>query len=140
MSAEELLIDRANLLSLSAPEMTALIGGLRVLDTNWDGSKHGVFTDRPGTLSNDFFQRLLDMRIAWTPTDDSRTAFEGRDRSTDEVVCSGTRVDLVFGSNAQLRAICEVYAADDGAAKFVSDFVRAWVKVIDADRFDIPAR
>ncbi len=140
VSAEELLVDRANLLALSAPEMTALVGGLRVLGTNWDDSKHGVFTDRPGALTNDFFVNLLDMRTQWEPTDDSRSAFEGSDRSTGKPRWKGTRVDLVFGSNAQLRAVSEVYGADDGETKFVADFVQAWTKVMNADRFDLGNR
>ena len=137
VSPEELLVDRANLLTLTAPQMTALIGGLRVLDTNWDGSKHGVFTDRPGALTNDFFVNLLDIRTEWTPTDESRARFEGRDRSTGEARWTATRVDLVFGASSQLRAICEVYGADDGAPRFVSDFARAWAKVMEADRFEL---
>jgi len=139
VSAEELLIDRANLLSLTAPELTALIGGLRVLGSNWDGSKHGVFTDRPGLLTHDFFVHLLDTRTEWEPIDDERSAFEGRDRSTGEKKWTGTRVDLVFGANAQLRAICEVYGADDGEEKFVADFAAAWAKVMNLDRFELEA-
>ncbi|MCW5892036.1 MAG: catalase/peroxidase HPI [bacterium] len=135
--AEELLLDRAQLLTLTAPEMTVLVGGLRVLGANAGGSKHGVFTDRPGTLSNDFFVNLLDMRTAWTPAPDDGEVFEGRDRTTGAVRWTGTRVDLVFGSNAQLRAIAEVYASADGQQKLVRDFVAAWAKVMDLDRFDV---
>ncbi|MCP9817574.1 catalase/peroxidase HPI [Synechococcus sp. GreenBA-s] len=135
--AEHLLVDRAQLLGLSAPEMTVLVGGLRVLGANTGGGRHGVFTERPGVLSNDFFVNLLAMATTWTPTDDSGELFEGRDRHSGERRWSGTRVDLVFGSNSQLRAIAEVYAQSDGAAKVVADFVAAWVKVMQADRFDL---
>ncbi len=135
--AEHLLVDRAQLLGLSAPEMTVLVGGLRVLGANSGGGRHGVFTERPGVLSNDFFVNLLAMATTWTPTDDSGELFEGRDRHSGERRWSGTRVDLVFGSNSQLRAIAEVYAQSDGAAKVVADFVAAWVKVMQADRFDL---
>ncbi|MEM7694083.1 MAG: catalase/peroxidase HPI [Pseudomonadota bacterium] len=137
LSSEELLVDKAHLLGLTAPEMTALVGGLRVLDTNWEGSAHGVFTDRPGTLTNDFFVNILDMTTVWKAIDESEATFEGNDRITGERKWTGTRVDLVFGSNSQLRAIAEVYGADDGEAKFVSDFAKAWTKVMNADRFDI---
>ncbi|MGB1017416.1 MAG: catalase-peroxidase, partial [Nannocystaceae bacterium] len=119
----------------SAPEMTVLVGGMRVLNTNADGSKHGVFTDRPGTLSHDFFVNLLDMNLEWKPTD-SEGVFEGRDRATGKVRWTGTRVDLVFGSNSQLRALAEVYASDDAKEKFVVDFVAAWEKVMNLDRFE----
>lgn len=132
---EHLLIDRAQLLTLTAPEMTVLIGGLRVLGANHDGRRHGVLTDRPGMLSNDFFRHLLDMGTEWTPS--GRTTFEGRDRATGEVRWSGTRVDLVFGSNSVLRALAEVYASDDAQEKFVRDFVAAWHKVMELDRFDL---
>ncbi|OLF52950.1 catalase/peroxidase HPI [Pseudomonas chlororaphis] len=135
--AEALLIDKAQLLTLSAPEMTALIGGLRVLDTNVDHSRHGVFTARPGTLSNDFFVNLLDMGVEWKPLSDAGQAFEARDRQTGQVKWTATRVDLVFGSNAQLRALAEVYASADAHAQFVQDFVAAWVKVMNLDRFDL---
>ncbi|WP_209124150.1 catalase/peroxidase HPI [Alkalihalobacillus sp. BA299] len=135
VSAAELLVDKAQLLNLSAPEMTALIGGMRVLGTNYGGTGHGVFTDRVGTLSNDFFVNLLDMGVAWKPVDSD--VFEGRDRKTGEVVRTATSVDLVFGSNSVLRAIAEVYAQDDNKGKFVSDFIAAWVKVMNADRFDL---
>ncbi|WP_425091521.1 catalase/peroxidase HPI [Tropicimonas sp. S265A] len=136
-SAEELLVDRAQLLTLSAPEMTALVGGLRVLGANHGGSAHGVFTDKPGTLSNDFFTTIVDMGIKWTPVSESANAFEGRDVATGDVKWTATRADLVFGSNSQLRAVSEVYAQDDAKDKFATDFVAAWVKVMDADRFDI---
>ncbi|MFA3918231.1 catalase/peroxidase HPI [Ruegeria hyattellae] len=135
VSSEELLVDRAQLLTLTAPEMTALVGGLRVLGANADGASHGVFTDRPGSLTNDFFVNLVDMGTEWKPADDG--VYEGRDRKTGAVKWTGTRVDLVFGSNSQLRALAEVYAQDDGAARFVGDFVAAWTKVMNADRFDL---
>ncbi len=140
--AEELLLDRAQLLTLTAPEMTVLVGGLRVLNVNYGGAPHGVLTRRPGALTNDFFVNLLDMRTEWTPTSDENV-FEGRDRATGAVRWTGTRVDLVFGSNSELRALAEVYAAADAPAKFVQDFVAAWTKVMNADRFDLrrpPAR
>jgi len=137
--AEHLLIDRAQLLTLTAPEMTALIGGLRVLDTNADRSKHGVFTHRPGTLSNDFFVNLLDMRTEWKPTSPEAELFEGRDRKTGDVKWTATRVDLVFGANSQLRALAEVYACADAERKFIDDFVKAWTKVMNLDRFDLLA-
>jgi catalase-peroxidase len=137
VTAEHLLVDRAQLLGLSAPEMTVLVGGLRVLGANTGGSAHGVLTERPGALSNDFFVNLLDMGTTWAPVDDSGELFEGRDRSSGALRWSGTRVDLVFGSNSQLRAIAEVYAQSDGAPRFVGDFVSAWVKVMEADRFDL---
>ncbi len=135
LSPEELLIDKAQLLGLSAPEMTVLIGGMRVLGTNYDGTEHGVFTDRLGTLSNDFFVNLLDMGIEWKPADFN--GYEGRDRKTGDVVRTATRVDLVFGSNSVLRALVEVYAQEDNKEKFVHDFIAAWVKVMNADRFDL---
>jgi len=135
---EELLIDRSQLLGLSAPEMTVLVGGMRVLGANQGGSKHGVFTDRVGQLTNDFFVNLLDMGTAWKQVDDSGDEeFVGTDRGSNQQKWTATRTDLVFGSNAQLRAICEVYAADDAREKFVQDFVAAWTKVMDADRFDL---
>lgn len=137
VSPEELLLDRAQLLTLSAPEMTVLVGGLRVLGANHDGTAHGVFTDRPGQLSNDFFTNILDMETKWVPTDDSEMLFEGRNRTSGAVKWTGTRVDLVFGSNSQLRALCEVYGQDDAQEKFVRDFIAAWVKVMEADRFDL---
>ncbi|HOA87530.1 MAG: catalase/peroxidase HPI [Microbacteriaceae bacterium] len=135
--AEHLLIDKANLLNLTAPEMTALIGGLRVLDTNWDGSSHGVFTERPGVLSRDFFVNLLDMGTQWAPIDADSTTFQATDVVTGEASWVGTRVDLVFGSNSELRAIAEVYGADDADRTFIDDFVAAWAKVADADRFEL---
>ncbi|MFS8666215.1 MAG: hypothetical protein LOD84_11170, partial [Limnochordales bacterium] len=135
--AEQLLIDKAQLLTLTAPEMTVLIGGMRVLGANYKGLPHGVFTDRAGTLSTDFFVNLLDMGIEWQPIDADEELFEGRDRKTGEVKWTATRVDLIFGAHSQLRAIAEVYAADDAQEKFVHDFVRAWAKVMHLDRFDI---
>jgi catalase-peroxidase len=135
MSPEAMLVDKAQLLTLSAPEMTVLVSGLRALDANVDGSRHGVLTRRPGVLSNDFFINLVDMSTVWAPTSDN--AFEGRDRKTGALKWTATRVDLVFGSNSQLRAISEVYAQQDGEAKFVRDFVSAWTKVMDLDRFDL---
>jgi catalase-peroxidase len=138
---EELLVDRSQLLGLSAPEMTVLVGGLRVLGANHGGSKHGVFTDRPGQLTNDFFRNLLDMGTAWKQVEDGGDEeFVGTDRETGEHRWTATRTDLVFGSNSQLRALSEVYAAQDGADKFVNDFVAAWTKVMDADRFDLKRR
>ncbi|NNF05100.1 MAG: catalase/peroxidase HPI [Rhodothermales bacterium] len=134
---EKLLVDRAQLLTLTAPEMTVLVGGMRVLDANFGGSKHGVFTDRPGRLTNDFFVNLVDMGTEWHPTSKEAAEFEGRDRRTGDVKWTATRVDLVFGSNSQLRALAEVYAQDDANDKFVRDFVAAWTKVMDADRFDV---
>ena len=135
--AEELLVDRAQLLTLTAPEMTALIGGLRVLNTNAGGNKHGVFTQTPETLTNDFFVNLLDMGTTWTPTSDAKDTFEGRDRKTGAVKWTATRVDLVFGSNSELRAVAEIYASTDSKERFVRDFVAAWTKVMNADRFDV---
>ena len=137
ISGEEMLVDKAQLLTLTAPEMTALLGGLRVLGANAGGSSHGVLTDKPGQLTNDFFVNLLDMGTVWAPTSSDEVAFEGRDRASGDVKWTATRVDLVFGSNSQLRALAEVYGQNDGAAKFVSDFVAAWVKVMEADRFDL---
>ncbi|QKS83071.1 catalase/peroxidase HPI [Pseudomonas bijieensis] len=137
VSAEALLIDKAQLLTLSAPQMTALIGGLRVLDTNVGHSAHGVFTQRPGALTNDFFVNLLDMGVEWKPLSDTQETFEARDRKTGQVKWTGTRVDLVFGSNAQLRALAEVYASADAKEQFVNDFIAAWVKVMNLDRFDL---
>jgi catalase-peroxidase len=137
LPAEYLLLDRANLLTLSAPEMTVLVGGLRVLGANYQQSPLGVFTQTPGKLTNDFFVNLLDMGTTWTPTSEDATAFEGRDAATGELRWTGSRVDLVFGSNSELRALAEVYASDDAAEKFVSDFVAAWTKVMNLDRFDV---
>jgi catalase-peroxidase len=137
VSAEELLVDRAQLLTLTAPEMTVLVGGLRVLGANVGGAAHGVLTQHPAKLTNDFFVNLLDMGTVWKPVTPVEDLFEGRDRSTGAVKWTGTRVDLVFGSNSQLRALAEVYAAKDGEAKFVKDFVAAWTKVMNLDRFDL---
>lgn len=137
VSAENLLIDKAQLLTLTAPELTVLVGGLRVLGANVGQSQHGVFTSQPGVLSNDFFTHLLDMSVAWKPTSAAADTFEGRDRQTGQVKWTATRVDLVFGSNAQLRALAEVYASTDAGQKFVNDFVAAWSKVMDLDRFDL---
>ncbi|MGX1478064.1 UNVERIFIED_CONTAM: catalase-peroxidase [Streptomyces canus] len=137
LPAEYLLLDRANLLTLSAPEMTVLVGGLRVLGANQGGTAHGVFTDRPGVLTNDFFVNLLDLDTTWKSTSEDQTAFEGRDAETGKLKWTGTRADLVFGSNSELRALAEVYASDDAKEKFVKDFVDAWVKVSNLDRFDL---
>ena len=136
-SAEEMLIDKAQLMTLSAPEMTALIGGMRVLNTNFNGSQYGVFTNRPEVLSNDYFVNLLDMNTTWKSTTDAQEVFEGRDRKTGELKWTGTRVDLIFGSNSELRALAEVYACSDAQGKFVKDFVAAWTKVMNLDRFDL---
>ncbi len=138
-SAEEMLVDKAQLLMLTAPEMTVLVGGMRALNANFDGSKHGIFTDRPGTLTNDFFVNLLDMGTAWKAVSDDEQVFEGRDRKTGEVKWTGTRADLIFGSNTELRAIAEVYGCADGEAKFLNDFVAAWNKVMNLDRFEVEA-
>ena len=135
MMAEDLLVDKAQLLTLTAPEMTVLVGGLRALNANYDGSKHGVFTLTPGKLTNDFFKNLLDLSTSWKAVSDHKDVFEGRDRKTDEVKWTGTRVDLIFGSNSELRALAEVYACEDAKDKFVHDFVAAWNKVMNADRF-----
>jgi len=137
VSAEELLVDRAQLLTLTAPEMTVLVGGMRALNANFGQSKHGVFTNRPETLTSDFFVNLLDMRTKWQASSASEDVFEGRDRATDEIKWTGTRVDLVFGSNSQLRAVTEVYACDDSKEAFVKDFVAAWTKVMNLDRYDL---
>jgi len=136
-SAEELLVDKAQLLTLTAPEMTVLVGGLRMLGTNVGASKHGVLTSKPETLTNDFFVNLLDMGTEWKPVSNATDVFEGRDRKTGKVKWTGTRIDLVFGSNSQLRALAEVYASADAKEKFVKDFVAAWTKVMDLDRFDL---
>lgn len=138
-SAEEMLLDKAQLLTLTAPEMTVLIGGMRVLGTNYNKSAHGVFTNRVGTLSNDFFQNLLDMNIKWSAASNEQNVFEGRDRRTGELKWTGTRVDLIFGSNSELRALAEVYACEDAQGKFIQDFVAAWTKVTNLDRFDLTA-
>lgn len=137
VTAEELLVDKAQLLKLSAPEMTALVGGLRVLNANFGGAQHGVFTKQPESLTNDYFVNLLDMDTSWKPSADDDQVFEGRDRATGELKWTGTRVDLVFGANSQLRALAEVYACDDAQEKFVRDFVAAWNKVMNLDRFDL---
>ena len=136
-SAEEMLIDKAQLLTLTAPEMTALLGGMRVLHTNFDRSQHGVFTARPETLTNDFFVNLLDFGVTWSAVSHAQDAFEGRDRKTGQVKWTATRADLIFGSNSELRAIAEVYACEDGQEKFMHDFVAAWNKVMNLDRFDL---
>lgn len=137
VSTESLLIDKANLLTLTAPEMAVLLGGMRVLDTNYDGSKHGVFTHNSEVLSNDFFVNLLDMSTQWKATSQDRELYEGVDRNSGDWKWSATRADLVFGSNAELRAIAEVYASADAKEKFVKDFVKAWTKVMNLDRFDL---
>jgi catalase-peroxidase len=137
ISAEEMLIDRAQLMKLTAPEMTVLVGGMRVLSTNFDKSKHGVFTKKPETLTNDFFVNLLDMSTTWKEVSKEEDLFEGRDRKTNKVKWTGTRVDLIFGSNSQLRAIAEVYACEDSKPKFLADFISAWTKVMNLDRFDL---
>jgi catalase-peroxidase len=136
-AAEEMLIDKAQLLTLTAPEMTALVGGMRVLNANYDGSKNGVFTSRPGALTNDYFVNVLDLSTKWSATSDAQDLFEGRDRKTGAVKWTGTRVDLIFGSNTELRALAEVYGCADGQEKFVKDFVAAWNKVMNLDRFDL---
>jgi len=134
---EKLLLDKAQLLTLTAPEMTVLIGGMRALNSNSDGSSNGIFTDRPGVLSNDFFKNLLNMSITWKPVSDDDELFEGRVRATGEAKWTGTRVDLIFGSNSELRALAEVYATEDSLDKFIRDFVVAWTKVMNLDRFDL---
>jgi catalase-peroxidase len=137
LSPTESLVDRADLLTLTVPEMTVLVGGMRALDANSGGAKHGVLTDRPGTLSNDFFVNLLDMSTKWQKSAETEGLYEGRDRGTDELRWTATSVDLIFGSQSELRAVAEVYAADDGREKFVQDFVEAWTKVMNLDRFDV---
>jgi len=137
VSAEEMLVDKAQLMSLTAPEMTVLLGGLRAININYDGSKHGVFTDREGSLTNDYFVNLLDMGTTWAAVSDDDAVFEGKSRSTNEVKWTGTRVDLIFGSNSELRAIAEVYGCGDSEDKFLTDFVKAWTKVMNLDRFDL---
>src|SRR5262249_10534797 len=136
-TAEALLVDKAQLLTLTAPEMTVLIGGLRVLETNADGSKHGVLTHRPGALTNDFFVNLLDSGTEWKPGSKDADVFEARDRKTGQFKWSGTRVDLVFGADSQLRSLAEVYGSSDGQRKFVQDFIAAWTKVMNLDRYDL---
>ena len=137
LSPETRLLDRANLLTLTAPEMTILVGGMRVLKTNFGQSQHGVFTKRPETLTNDFFVNLLDMGTEWKAVSDAKDVFEERDRKTGQVKWTGTRVDLIFGSHSQLRALAEMYGSSDAQAKFVHDFVAAWNKVMNLDRFDL---
>ncbi len=132
-----MLIDKAQLLTLTAPQMTVLVGGMRVLNTNFDHSKHGVFTERPEALTNDYFVNLLDLGTTWRATSDAQDVFEGRDRKTGELKWTGTRVDLIFGSNSELRAIAEVYGCEDSQEKFVKDFVAAWTKVMNLGRFDL---
>ena len=132
-----MLIDKAQLLTLTAPEMTVLLGGLRVLDTNYDQSAHGVFTERKGTLSNDYFVHLLDYNTSWSSANQSKHLFEGKDRVSGALKWTATRFDLIIGSNTELRAIAEVYASDDANEKFVHDFVAAWNKVMNLDRFDL---
>ncbi len=137
VSAEELLVDKAQLLTLTAPEMTVLVGGMRVLNANFGQSQHGVFTKQPETLTNDFFVNLLDMSTTWKATSKDEDVFEGRDRATGELKWTGTRVDLIFGSNSQLRAIAEVYGSEDSQEKFLHDFVAVWNKVMNLDRYDL---
>jgi catalase-peroxidase len=132
-----MLVDKAQLMNLTAPEMTVLVGGMRVLNTNFGQTKHGVFTNRPEKLTNDFFVNLLDLGTTWKATSDAQDVFEGRDRKTGAVKWTGTRVDLIFGSNSELRAIAEVYGWAGAEAKFVKDFVAAWAKVMNLDRFDL---
>ena len=131
------MVDRAQLLTLSAPELTVLVGGMRVLNTNYDQSQNGVFTKSPGVLNNDFFRNLIDMGTTWKAITASDNVFEGRDRDTNELKWIGTRIDLIFGSNSELRAIAEVYACEDAQEQFLQDFVAAWTKVMNLDRFDL---
>jgi catalase-peroxidase len=137
VAPEELLVDRAQLLTLTAPEMTVLVGGMRVLNANFGGSQHGVFTEQPEALTTDFFVNLLDMSVKWEAAPEDEDVFEGRDRDTGDLKWTGTRVDLIFGSNSQLRALAEVYGCEDSQEKFVHDFVAAWDKVMNLDRFDL---
>lgn len=137
LSTEELLVDKAQLLTLTAPEMTVLVGGMRALNANYNGSKHGIFTTKKDALTNDFFVNLLDMSTVWKPIDDTKETFEGRDRQNNAVKYTATRADLIFGSNSELRALAEVYASNDAKDKFVKDFVSAWTKVMNLDRFDV---
>ena len=132
-----MLVDKAQLLTLTAPELTVLVGGLRVLQTNYNGAGHGVFTNQPETLTNDFFVNLLDFDTTWKASSELNGVFEGRDRKTGELKWTGTRVDLIFGSNSELRALAEVYGCEDGKAHFIKDFVAAWHKVMNLDRFDL---
>jgi catalase-peroxidase len=136
-SAEEMLVDKAQLMTLTPPEMTVLLGGMRVLDTNYDNSDHGVFTENPGQLTNDFFMNLLDLGTTWAAVSDDEDVFEGKDRKTGEKKWTGTRADLIFGSNSELRALAEVYGSADSQEKFLKDFVNAWEKVMNLDRFDL---
>ena len=135
--AEDMLVDKANLLTLSIPEMTALVGGLRVIGANYDGSKHGVFTNNVGSLTNDFFKNVLDLSTSWEPVNSEEKEFIGRDKKTGAMKFTATRADLIFGSNTELRAVAEVYGANDGQDRFVKDFVKAWAKVMDLDRYDL---
>ena len=137
ISAEEMLVDKAQLLTLTAPEMTVLVGGMRVLNANFDGSQNGVFTKRPEVLTNDFFVNLLDLNTTWKASSGSQDVFEGRDRATGQLKWTGTSVDLIFGSNSELRALAEVYGCADSQEQFVKDFVAAWNKVMHLDRFDL---
>jgi catalase-peroxidase len=137
VSAEELLVDKAQLLTLTAPEMTVLMGGLKVININYDGSRHGVLTNTPGVLTNDYFVNLLDLGTTWKAAPSATGVYEGSDRITGDFKWTGTRADLIFGSNSELRAIAEVYACDDARDKFVQDFVAAWTKVMELDRFDL---
>jgi catalase-peroxidase len=137
LTTEELMVDKAQLLGLTAPEMTVLVGGMRVLGTNYDDSNKGVFTKNTGALSNDFFVNLLDMNVVWKPIDANQELFEGRDRKTGAIIYTATRADLIYGSNSELRAIAEVYASADAKEKFIKDFISAWTKVMMADRFDL---
>jgi catalase-peroxidase len=137
LSPADAMVDRADLLNLTVPEMAVLIGGMRALDANTDGVDHGVLTDEPGTLSNDFFVNLLDMSTVWSKASDQEGIYEGRDRDSGELKWTATPVDLIFGSNAELRAVAEAYAAEDGEEEFLEDFIDAWVKVMTADRFEL---
>ena len=137
LSTEELLIDKAQLLTLTAPEMTVLVGGMRALNTNYNGSKHGIFTNKKDALTNDFFVNLLEMGTTWKPNSDTKEEFIGTDSQTGATKATATRADLIFGSNSELRALAEVYATKDAQSKFVNDFVKAWTKVMNLDRFDL---
>ena len=137
LTTEELLIDKAQLLTLTAPEMTVLVGGMRALNANFDDSNKGILTHNSGVLNNDFFINLLDMSTYWSPTSDDKTEFEGKDRATNKVKWTATRADLIFGSNSELRGISEVYASNDAKEKFIKDFIKAWTKVMNLDRFDL---
>jgi catalase-peroxidase len=137
LTTEELLVDKAQLLTLTAPEMTVLVGGMRALGANYDGSKHGIFSDKKDALTNEFFVNLLSMSTEWKATDATKEVFEGRDRTTGQVKYTATRADLIFGSNSELRALAEVYASNDAKEKFVKDFAAAWNKVMNLDRFDL---